>query len=215
MSIGQFTYGWFDLGVAAMLVVGIVRGRSRGMSEELLDVLKWLAIVVVGGMVYRPGGRFVANYTHLAPTVSYVFVYLGVIILLRLFFAWIKHLAGEKLVAGDVFGGGEYYLGMAAGAVRFACYILVGMARLNADYVSPEQMAADARMQQDNFGDISFPTIGRIQQTVFKGSASGELVKTYLGHELIVTSASDKSTRSIETLRSRRQRLIDEVLGPK
>ncbi len=215
MNIGSFAYSWFDLAVVAVLVVGIVRGRSRGMSEELLDVLKWLAIVVIGGMVYRPLGHYVADYTHLGIASSYVVVYLGVLIVIRALFQWIKRLAGEKLVGSDLFGNGEYYLGMAAGAVRFACYIIVGMALLHARHVSADQLAADARMQQENFGDISFPTIGRIQQTVFKGSASGQFVKRYLEHELIVSTAADRNVRPAETLRRQRERTIDEVLGGK
>ena len=215
MKIGDLAYSWCDLAVLALIVVGILRGRNRGMSQELLDVLKWLAIVVVGGLVYQPAGRYVADYTHIALSTAYVAVYIGVIILLRLFFGWIKHGVGEKLVGSDVFGDGEYYLGMVAGAVRFACYILVGMALLNAQYVSPEQLAADRRAQQENFGDISFPTVGRIQQTVFNGSASGKLVKNYFGHELIVSAPPDKNAAPTETLRGQRQRTIDEVLGEK
>jgi uncharacterized membrane protein required for colicin V production len=215
MKISDLAYSWCDFAVLILIVVGILRGRSRGMSQELLDVLKWLAIVVVGGLVYQPAGRYVADYTHIGIATAYVSVYISVIIVLRLFFGWIKHAVGEKLVGGDVFGDGEYDLGMLAGAVRFACYIVVGMALLNAQYVSPEQLAADVRMQQDNFGDISFPTVGRIQQTVFNGSASGKLVKNYLAHELIVSAPPDKNAAPTETLRSQRQRTIDEVLGEK
>ena len=62
--------------VLAIVGFGIYRGRTRGMSEELLDVIKWLIIVVVGGMVYRPVGQFVAGYTHVGPGAAYVLVYL-------------------------------------------------------------------------------------------------------------------------------------------
>jgi uncharacterized membrane protein required for colicin V production len=215
MKIGTFAYSWFDLAVVAVLAVGILRGRSRGMSEELLDVLKWLSIVVLGGLAYQPLGTLLSDYTHLGLAAAYVTVYIGLAIALRLFFGWLKHLVGEKLVGGDVFGNWEYYLGMAAGAVRFGCYLVVGMALLNAYHVSPEQLAADARMQQENFGDISFPTLGRIQQSVFNGSASGQLVKTYLGHELIVNAPSERSAAPAETFRAKRERAIYEVLGEK
>jgi uncharacterized membrane protein required for colicin V production len=213
MKLGEFAYSWFDLLVVVVLAIGVWRGRTRGMSEELLDLLKWLAILTVGGMVYSPAGRFLDSYTHLGLGVAYVAVYLGVIIVMRLCFGWIKHLVGEKLVGGDAFGGAEYYLGMLAGAVRFGCYVVVAMAFLNAHYVSPEQVAADARMQQENFGDISFPTIGRMQHTVFDGSASGQLVKKYLAHELIVSTPSERSAATIETLRSQRERAVYEALG--
>jgi uncharacterized membrane protein required for colicin V production len=215
MNLAALTYNWFDLVVVATLAIGVLRGRSRGMSQELLDVLKWLVIVVVGGLVYQPVGKFLADNTHISATLGYVTAYLAVVILLRVLFGWIKHLTGEKLVGSDVFGDWEYYFGMMAGAVRFACYLIVAMSLLNARYISPEQMAADARMQQENFGDISFPTMGRMQQTVFGGSASGQFVKKYLGHELIASAPGDKNNSQAENFRSQRERAIYEVLGEK
>jgi uncharacterized membrane protein required for colicin V production len=215
MEIGGLRLTAFDLVVVTMLGVGVFRGRSRGMSLELLDLLQWLIIVVVGALVYQPVGQYLVSFAHLSVLSSYVLVYLLVIVSVRLFFGWIKRLVGEKLVGSDVFGSWEYYLGMAAGATRFACYLIVGMALLNAKYVSPEEMASDARMQQENFGDISFPTIGRIQQSVFVASASGSLVKKYLGHELIVTGANARRTAPMETLGRQRERAVMEVMGDK
>ena len=87
------------------------------------------------------------------------------------------------------------------------------MALLNADYISKEQMAATAKMQREAFEDISFPTIGSIQQTVFAESASGKFAKKYLAHELIVTTASDKHADSSETLGKQRERTMYEALG--
>ena len=121
----------------------------------------------------------------------------------------------EKLVGSDVFGGSEFYLGMMAGAVRFACYLVVALALLNSQYVSPEQLAAGARMQKDNFGDISFPTVGSMQQSIFRGSASGQFAKRYLAHELIVTSAAEKDAPPTETIGRQRERMINEIIGDK
>jgi uncharacterized membrane protein required for colicin V production len=213
MNLGDLNFNWFDLAVLIVISIGILRGRSRGMSEELLDVFKWLVIVFLGGMAYRPAGAFLVGYTHVSPTAAYVAVYAFVIVMVRLCFNWFKRLVGEKLVGSDVFGRGEYYLGMIAGAVRFACYLVVGMALLHATPVTAEQLAAQARMQQDNFGDISFPTLGSMQQTVFAGSASGRFTKKYLAHELIVSTPGEKSESSGDTLGRQRERMISEVLG--
>lgn len=215
MNISTLSFNWFDLAVLGVLTVGMVRGRRRGMSEELLDVLKWLVIVIVGGMVYRPVGIFVAGYIHVSPTTAYVLVYLAVIIVGRFLFGWVKHSAGEKLVGSDVFGRGEYYFGMAAGAVRFTCYLVAALAILNAKNISAEQLAAQARSQQDNFGDISFPTIGSLQQTIFVGSASGQFAKKYLTGQLIVPTAADRTATPAETIGRQRERAVYEVLGEK
>ena len=45
------TPNWFDLLLLAMICAGVLRGRKRGMSEELLDFLQWLAIII-GGATY-------------------------------------------------------------------------------------------------------------------------------------------------------------------
>jgi uncharacterized membrane protein required for colicin V production len=213
MKINGLAVNWFDLAVVVVIGVGVLRGRSRGMSEELLDVIKWLVILALAGVAYRPIGAMVSEYTHTSPVAAYLTVYALVIVLVRLLFGWFKGIVGEKLVSSDVFGASEYYLGMLAGGVRFACYLLVGMAFLNAKTVSADQLAATARMQQDNFGDISFPTLGGMQQTVFAGSASGQFVKRYLERELIVASASDQNATAGETLGRQRDRAVSEIIG--
>ena len=215
MNLSNVGVSWFDLMVVVLLAIGVFRGRSRGMSEELLDLLKWLSIVVIGALTYRPVGKYIADYTHFGLNACYASVYIGVLIIVRFLFSWVKRMVGEKLLGSDVFGNSEFYLGMMAGAVRFGCYVIVTLALLNARYVSPEEMAANARMQKENFEDISFPTIGTIQQSIFKGSASGQLVKRYLGHELIVPNRSDTSARPAETIGRQRERAINEIIGDK
>lgn len=213
MLSSDFALNWFDFVVLLVLGLGVYRGRLRGMSEELLDVLKWLTIVVVGGIAYRPIGMQVADYTHVSPLLAFLLVYFSVLVVVRIAFGWVKRMVGEKLVGSDVFGSGEYYLGMLAGGVRFACYLIFGMALLNAKYVSPEQLAAEARVQKDNFGDISFPTLGNVQQTVFVGSASGNFAKRYLRDQLIITSPKETSVAKANTLGRQRESVINEVLG--
>ncbi len=215
MQAYGFAYNWFDLAVIIVLGVGVMRGRSRGMSEELLDLVKWLAILVLGSLSYRPVGRALADFVHVSPSFGYVTAYLFVLIVVRFVFGSLKRMVGEKLVGSDVFGAGEYYMGMVAGAIRFACYLLASMAVLNAVYYSPEEVARSARVQQENFGDISFPTLAGLQQTVFAGSASGKAVKRYLGHQLIVATAADANASPADTLGRRSERAVDEALGVK
>src|SRR5689334_21272637 len=49
----------FDLVFVALLITGILRGRKHGMSEELLPLIKWIAIVVGCALAYKPVGDFV------------------------------------------------------------------------------------------------------------------------------------------------------------
>jgi uncharacterized membrane protein required for colicin V production len=216
MKLPDIGINWFDFVVLVMVAVGVYRGRSRGMSEELLDVLKWLVIVVVGGLIYRPVGLLLVDtIPFFNVAAAYLLVYIALIIAVRFLFGWIKQMSGEKLVGSDVFGSWEYYLGMLGGAVRFVCYLIVALALLNAKYVSAEQLAAEARLQQDNFGDISFPTLGSIQQEVFHRSFSGAWIKQHMAQELIATTDADRNRTPYETVGRQREREADEVLMDK
>lgn len=206
-------FNWFDLIVAAVLVLGVFRGRKHGMSEELLPLLQWLIAVVGGALVYKPLGKLLAQSMPVSLLLAYIISYLIIIIALQIVFSWMKRMVGEKLFASDLFGGLEYYLGMLAGAIRFACILLTVLAVLNARYVSPEELAADAKMQQESFGDISFPTLGRIQGEVFKKSFSGKFVHKYLDQQLIAATSPGAKVSQGENIGQRKTRVLDEVMG--
>lgn len=182
----DWSLNWVDFAVVAALCFGLWRGRKRGMSEEFLDIIKWALIVLGAGFLYEPGGRLLAS---LAPIFGlgacYVFVYVAVALTIVITCAVIRQGVGAKLVGSDVFGTSEYYLGMFAGAFRYACILVVAMSFLNAIYYSPEEIRASARYQEDNFGSDFFPTLPDMQQAVFKRSFMGRLAHDYLGAVLI------------------------------
>jgi uncharacterized membrane protein required for colicin V production len=215
MQLEDLVFGWFDLVVVAVIVLGVIQGRKRGISEELFDVFQWLTIVLLCAMLYRPIGKFLADFSHFRLLTSYICAYLFVLITIKLLFSWARHVSGEKLVSSDLFGSAEFYLGMAAGGVRCACYLMVALALLNAKHISPEELASTARAQKENFGDISFPTIGSLQQSVFAGSVSGSFVKKTLADNLISSTPADVRTAQAEPLGRQRERAVYEVMGEK
>ena len=95
-------------------------------------------------------------------------------------------------MGSDVFKGGEYYLGMAAGLVRFACVVMLMLAVLNARYFSPEEIAADDSFQKDVYGSKFFPGVSALQKEVFEHSLSGSFVKKQLEFLLITPTAPRK-----------------------
>ncbi len=178
-------FNYVDVLVLVLLIVGIFRGRKRGMSEELLTFVQWLVIVFVGCEIYQPGGQFLSEFAPFSMMTCYVMVYLTFAILIKILFTQIKRALGEKVVGSNFFGEGEYYLGMLAGMIRFSCVILMVMAVINARLITPQERAATAQMQSKNFEGISFPTFGSIQQSVLYDSFTGKHVKEYLDFVLI------------------------------
>jgi hypothetical protein len=169
------------------------------MSEELISLLKWLAIVIACSLSYEPLGSWVAQSTPFSLLFSYMFVYACGALLILGVFALLKNQIGGKLVGSDIFGRSEYYLGMGSGFVRFACMTVAFLALLNATYISPAQAQAMERFQNDMYGSNYFPTLHSAQEVVFEKSLAGGWIRDHLGFLLIKpTPPEDKSLHQKE-----------------
>ena len=205
---------WVDFAVALLLVWGVVRGRKRGMSEELLDIIKWGLVVVVASLAYQPVGKWLAQLSVFTILSSYLFVYAAIALFIFAVFAFIRSKAGGKIASAELFGGAEYYLGMMAGGFRYLCVILVAMALLNARHYSEADIRASIKYQDDNFGSHFFPTLPDIQHEVFKSSVCGKAVLNFIPVVLIKSTPS--SSKDIRGTATRvRARELEEVLDRK
>ena len=78
MNLDQLPINLFDLVVIVVLAAGIARGRKHGMSEELLSLLKWLAILFGCAAVYEPGGQMIGQFTSMFSRLTcYLLAYVG------------------------------------------------------------------------------------------------------------------------------------------
>lgn len=186
MQLDQLPVNVFDFVLVVVLGVGILRGRKHGMSEELLRLLKWLAVIVVCGYLYEPVGKWFAAQSPFSLLSSYLIVYITFGLLIIGAFALVHYTLGGKLIGSDIFGRGEYYLGMGSGLVRYLCILLTVLALLNARYFSPAEVKAMSAFQQDVYGSEFFPTLHTAQATVFEKSLTGPLIRQYLGFLLIM-----------------------------
>jgi uncharacterized membrane protein required for colicin V production len=186
----DFSLSWVDFAVVLLLFVGLWRGRKRGMSEELLDIIKWALIVVLAGIGYQPVAQLVLSFTKVFGVLSlYVTTYMGLALIITIVFSIIRKQVGAKLIGSDAFGSAEYYLGMLAGLFRYACIMIVGMSFLHAPLYTPEQIKANIKYQEYNFGTTFFLTVPDLQQQVFKGSLAGKFADEYLQIVLITPTA--------------------------
>ena len=185
MNLDNLPFNWFDIAVALVLFIGLLRGRKRGMSEEFLTMLKWLALVVVCSIAYEPVGLWLADIAPFSLMLCYIIAYAATALVVASVFLMLKRSFGGKLLGSDAFGRGEYYLGMPSGMLRFACILVAVLALLNARLYRTEEIQSMAKFQNDNYGSQFFPTFQTVQEQVFTKSLIGPQIKTYLGFLLI------------------------------
>jgi uncharacterized membrane protein required for colicin V production len=176
---------WFDFAVIAWLIFGFFRGRKHGMSQELLPLTQWIAVIVVAGMFYLPAAQLLVHYTKLTllPCALAAYVVIGCTVYGLL--GKLKKKLDDTFQEGDYFGDGEYYLGMTSGIVRFVCILLALLAVMNVRIITKAEREATLAMQKKNFEDIRFPTYGEVQNAVLFESSTGNFVRAYLGQFLI------------------------------
>ena len=199
MSLDKLPINAFDCIVLVVLVLGIMRGRKHGMSEELMGLLTWLGVVIGCAFVYEPTGQWLASASPFSLLASFIIVYITAALLILGFFSFCKSRLGGKLVGSDIFGRAEYYLGMGSGVLRLSCMMLAALALLNARYFSPMEVKAMEAFQNDMYGSNYFPTWHTAQAVVFEQSFAGAWIKDHLGFLLIKpTQPEDKQIHQKE-----------------
>jgi hypothetical protein len=191
MSLDKMPFNWFDVLIVATLILGIRSGRKRGLSEELVIFLMWLAIVIGCAFIYQPAGKALAEASVFSLLFSYLAVYIGSAIVICFIFLAIRRGMGGKLIGSDIFGGSEFYLGMGAAMVRYACILIAALAILNARSYSQTEIKADLDYQNDVYGSNFFPSLYDIQAQVFEKSWSGPWIKEKLAFFLIKPTAPE------------------------
>jgi hypothetical protein len=193
MALDKLPVNWFDGVVLGLLILGLFRGRKHGMSKEVLPLLKWLTLVLVSGFFYPMTAQLFTNAAGLGKLASCLLGYLLLAFVIWIVFLLFKRLLGHRTSENNFFGSGEYYLGMAAGMVRFACMLLAVLALLNAPYYSQADIQAHEAYVKRWFGGglysgNYFPDLQTVQSSVFKNSLTGPCLKDYLGALMIETA---------------------------
>jgi len=193
----KLLFNMFDVALVLVLAFGFWRGRKNGMTKELLPFAQWLLIVFAAGLGYELLGDMLIQWGVIKSvfgksfnekTAAYISAYLIIAGCVWLIFAFIRKHLKEKLEGSNVFGSGEYYLGIVCGMVRYACMIIFALALLNAPYYS--QAEIDARVAYNNrwyggglkgFSGDFIPSIDELQAGVFRDSMTGPYIKSGVG----------------------------------
>jgi uncharacterized membrane protein required for colicin V production len=203
-SLDKLTLGWFDFVLVLVLAFGFWRGRKRGMSRELLPLLKWICIVVAGALGYRLLGdelvalgyiKSIFGTKVLASTAGNVTAYLIIAAGIWAAFTIINNLFKKRVESSQAFGSNEYYLGMVAGVVRYACIVFFLLALLNAPFYTAQEIAAKAAYNKRWFGGGLYDgnylgDVPSLQNSVFKKSILGPLIHDHCSAILIEQMAA-------------------------
>lgn len=216
MKFSELPVSWVDFVTLIVLLVGFTRGRRRGLSEELLDTVQWVAIVVVGALCYRQVAALLAQKPLLSPAANSIFSYIAIALVLKIIFTLIKKRFGQKLIESDVFGRFEFYAGMLAGMLRWTCMYFALLNMLHAPHYTPEEIAHRLKQADYNWGSDIFPSVDKMQATVFQGSLTGKTAEKYLRAWMIdPSSISAGPLRNDNSMAKRRERDIDVIMGGK
>src|SRR5438094_9576816 len=98
MKAIDLSFNWFDLCVLAMLIIGIIVGRKRGMSLELLSVLQWLLMVFVAAMACVPFWKVILVFSGILPWITSLTAYLLVAFSSKIVFVFMTLMSVEKLL---------------------------------------------------------------------------------------------------------------------
>lgn len=212
MNLKSFYVSWVDLLMLIVLFWGIHRGQKRGMSEESLVLLQWVVILVAAGFGYAPLGQLLVQTGVFDSLWGNVLAYTSIALVIKLVFNGFRKSVGEKLLASEAFGRGEYYLGMIAGGVRYVLVMVAIFALLHARDYTRKERAESKKYQESNFGSVLFPTLVDVQDEVFTRSVTGQFTDKYLSVVLIKpTNKSNPTGRKVNA----RERALDEVLQKK
>ncbi len=184
-------FNWFDVLTVVLLFVGIQCGRKHGLSVELLKTLMWISIAAICGLAYAPVGSILAQKSVFSLLSGYLMAYVAIAGLVAIAFVYVKRALGGKLIGSDTFGGSEFYLGMLAGMIRFACILISVLALLNARYYNPAEIRAKQKFQSEVYGSNFFPELYEIQAQVFEKSLLGPVFRNQLGFLLIKPTAPE------------------------
>jgi hypothetical protein len=189
-------------------------------TNQMGEVCMATPAISEGTLFFRTQGHVVAvgfslvvhQCTQFGPLWSNITAYLLIILGVHVAYLWLRKILAEQLAKKDLFGRGEFYLGMVAGFVRFACMLVVGMALMNSRVATAAELAESEKFQAAWFSDIRFPTYGEFQQDVLFKSCAGIWVESNLKTVLIASETSALSPKS-ESIAQKSNKIIEEIVG--
>lgn len=203
------SFNWFDVCVLLAIGIGCWRGYHRGASEQLLPVVKWVAIVLIAAYTHRPLGFLLSRLSGLHMGVCHAAVYLAELTAILILFGWIGRTATDRIIAAQLFGKIEHYLGLLMGGLSAAAFMLLIVAVLNAFDMTPARLWLKANPDDPSFNALVYTVAERVEQDVVEQSVWGICLRRELGFLLATPVRVGTPPKTDGTIEERR-RLLDE-----
>lgn len=213
MNLAELNLAWFDGAVLLLLWVGLIRGRTKGVSAQLLELLQWLGTVFLGVLLYRPIGHWLQPHLQVSSVAANVIAFLLIGGLLKLAIARLEDGMSEKLLSGDYFGRMEYPLGMLAGVLIHAAMILAALSLTRARLVTTEELNLSRKKQLAELGSTFFPDLGKVQEEIFEKSMSGKFIHQHLGQHLIQPVKFEPFVKAEAAEKKKPRDPVEEILS--
>lgn len=181
--MGFLRYHWFDLITGVVVISGLLYGRKRGLTLELVPLLHWITLIIVCGTFYAYFGAPIARWIEIQPNEAFVFVYLFLAVVVTYAFWTIKRTIAKGLPGSKCFGEAEFALGAIACAARFLCIQFACVSLVSAQYVAEEDLAEPSYFHLPEEGRL--PSPAAVQRGIFRRSKSGRWLKYHFGQWLI------------------------------
>ncbi len=181
--MGYLRYHWFDLVTLVIVVAGLLYGRKRGLSVELVPLIHWFTLIVICGTFCESLGAPIAKLIKIQPNAAFVFVYLLLAVGVSYVFWTIRKTLARGLPGADHFGAAEFPLGAAAAALRFVCILFAGLSLMNASYIPEEELAEPIYSYMRDESEGLQPV--DLHRSVFVRSWSGRWLKYSFGPWII------------------------------
>ncbi|MEI7728374.1 MAG: CvpA family protein [Verrucomicrobiota bacterium] len=214
MNLDEISGNWFDVVVVLVMLAGLWRGYKRGLSEEMLGILPWLAGVMMGGKYYGVMADLLAPATRQRAVYNSILGYLIILILILLGFALIKKVVGQKPVSSELFGRSEHLLGMLSGLTRYLCIVVAVLAILNAIVYSPQEIAAQRVDENAPSGSPALPGFAVVHYQIMQESAIVLFMQQHLS-TLLITPVTTAEAPKRDNLRKRVEKELNRVIENK
>lgn len=189
-SLTKLSFGWFDLLIVSLILIGLHLGNKTGASRQVLSFGQWFFTLLVAAFIHESIGEMLAPALGVRLWAGRLLAYCATAFVLLIIFFIINRKIGDKVEASTIFGKLEYVIGPFACAGRNISIALLVLAVIHGLEVNPVADKKLVKYQMDSYGMMLYPTAGSLHEAFFKKSSTGAWIGQNLTFLLVTAPTS-------------------------